>query len=391
MTTYSHSRISQFENCPLAFKFHYIDGIKSDVEGVEAFMGSRVHDTLEHLYKGVKVTNVYSKEELLEYFEADWEKNWHDGITIVRRENKPENYFELGKKCISMYYDRHHPFDRMKTVATEMRVNLKLAEHNITGFIDRLDMEGDDFEIHDYKTSNSLPEQKKLDQDRQLALYEIAVRDKWPTAKNVTLVWHFLQFDKAMRSTRTPEQLNQLKVDTVRVIDDIEAAKDFPAKETTLCSWCGYQDICPKHKHAHKVERLPVNEYLEDDGVTLVNRFIELSNKRAEADRELKKVKEAVEEYVKKEGVETIIGSDNKLSVNIENKPSFPSKSSDNEKYEKLKEILIEHGVWDQVAAANAMSLQSVVMGDEELKKALDELITWKESTRITKSKLKRD
>jgi len=50
----------------------------------------------------------------------------------------------------------------------------------------RLDMDGDDFEIHDYKTSRSLPTQHKLDNDRQLALYELAIRKKWPDAKNIT-------------------------------------------------------------------------------------------------------------------------------------------------------------------------------------------------------------
>ena len=51
MVTYSHSKIGCFENCPLQFKFRYIDRIKKEKEeGIEAFMGSRVHDTLEKLY-----------------------------------------------------------------------------------------------------------------------------------------------------------------------------------------------------------------------------------------------------------------------------------------------------------------------------------------------------
>lgn len=37
MTTYSHSRLNTFENCPLQYKLQYIDGIKREEEGIEMF------------------------------------------------------------------------------------------------------------------------------------------------------------------------------------------------------------------------------------------------------------------------------------------------------------------------------------------------------------------
>ena len=51
MKTYSHSRLSTFEQCPLKFKFQYIDKIEKAEESVEAFMGKRVHEVLEKLYE----------------------------------------------------------------------------------------------------------------------------------------------------------------------------------------------------------------------------------------------------------------------------------------------------------------------------------------------------
>jgi putative RecB family exonuclease len=50
MTVYSHSRLSCFEQCPQKFKLQYIDKVETDVEeSVEAFLGSRTHETLEKL------------------------------------------------------------------------------------------------------------------------------------------------------------------------------------------------------------------------------------------------------------------------------------------------------------------------------------------------------
>ncbi len=40
---YSHSRLSTFEKCPLQFRYRYIDKIKRDTRGIEAFLGIRVH------------------------------------------------------------------------------------------------------------------------------------------------------------------------------------------------------------------------------------------------------------------------------------------------------------------------------------------------------------
>ncbi|MBU1656572.1 MAG: PD-(D/E)XK nuclease family protein [Candidatus Omnitrophica bacterium] len=46
MTVYSYSRINTFKSCPMKFKFQYVDRIKTDDKGIEAFMGSRVHDSM---------------------------------------------------------------------------------------------------------------------------------------------------------------------------------------------------------------------------------------------------------------------------------------------------------------------------------------------------------
>jgi len=46
MPVYSHSRIGTFENCPRQYKLKYIDRIQlpEGKTGVEAFLGSRVHE-----------------------------------------------------------------------------------------------------------------------------------------------------------------------------------------------------------------------------------------------------------------------------------------------------------------------------------------------------------
>jgi hypothetical protein len=67
------------------------------------------------------------------------------------------------------------------------------------------------YEIHDYKTNTELPAQKFLDEDRQLAMYSIWVKQEFEDCKDVRLVWHFLAHDTEMDSYRTEEQLAGLR------------------------------------------------------------------------------------------------------------------------------------------------------------------------------------
>ena len=98
-------------------------------------------------------------------------------------------------------------------------------------------------EIHDYKTSARMPSQARLDEDRQLALYQMALSERYD-GKPMRLVWHYLRQGVTRVSTRTREQLDTLGSETRTLIDDIEQTTEFPARTGALCRWCEYNDRC---------------------------------------------------------------------------------------------------------------------------------------------------
>ena len=91
MTIYSHSRLETFKNCPLKYKFNYIDKIKREEEGIEAFLGSRFHEVMEKIYKDLPFRK-YSLDEMLDFYEDDWDKNYHEKIIIADNERKAGDY-----------------------------------------------------------------------------------------------------------------------------------------------------------------------------------------------------------------------------------------------------------------------------------------------------------
>ena len=86
-TTYSHSRLSTYENCPLKFKYTYIDKLDRDRrDSIEAFMGGLVHETMERLYKDLNYAKLNPLEELVSFYRTRWEQEWTEEIIIVRKE-----------------------------------------------------------------------------------------------------------------------------------------------------------------------------------------------------------------------------------------------------------------------------------------------------------------
>ncbi len=261
MPTYSHSKLSAFETCPLKYRYAYVDKVvlEKRPESVEAFMGKRVHETLEKLYSDRMLSKYDTLDDLLEFYDQSWGKHWSDDVNIVRKEFTPQNYHETGRRCIADYYGRYAPFEDGRTLGLEQMISININGYKLIGYIDRLTFRGDGrYEIHDYKTSRDLPAQSHFDEDRQLALYQIGVANMWKDAGQVDLVWHYLVHDREMRSNRAPDMLEQLKADVISEIHRIEDAEkdyDFPAVESGLCNWCEYRSLCPTSKHMESTDK----------------------------------------------------------------------------------------------------------------------------------------
>lgn len=254
MPVWSHSRLSAFEKCPLQYRYRYIDRIRKDTFGIEGFLGSRVHEALEHLYRrkaeGKKAPKL---NEILGVYHARWEAEYGPRVRIVRRGLVAADYREEGEKYLRNYYHRYAPFDDGETVGLEVKVEFALdagGRYPIVGYIDRLVRRQPGlYEIHDYKTTAFRPSDEDLRRDRQLTFYQIAVRDRHSDARDVRLVWHFLAQGDCRTATRTESEIEEHRRQAMRLVDKIEAASDFPARPSALCRWCEYRDICPAEKH----------------------------------------------------------------------------------------------------------------------------------------------
>lgn len=388
MVTYSHSRVSAYEQCPYKYKLQYIDRITPEIQNtIEAFMGDIVHRTLEKLYKDKKFKKELSKSILLKYYNDLWNKEFSDDILIVKKDLglTQENYKKMGFDFIENYYNRMKPFDQLIILDLETQDRMTLSDGNQWHVrIDKFacDNEGN-YYVCDYKTNSRMKDQQEADSDRQLAMYSLWVRDKFKDAKSVKLVWHMLAFNKDVISERTEEQLEKLQQEVVEKIKEIENAKEFSRNVNLLCDYCGFKGICPSFKHKIELEtKKNVREFKDDDGIRIINELAEIKPKKKELEEKEEILKKELIAFAKQKGIDVVYGSNMKASVRDCKKVILP------EDKESLIKAIKEKGLWDELSMLNYPRFSSLVKKGE-IDKEILEMIEISEDSRISLSKIK--
>ncbi|MBU0906993.1 MAG: PD-(D/E)XK nuclease family protein [Nanoarchaeota archaeon] len=244
MEVYSHSKLSLYEMCPEAYKVKYIDRTFPELpSSIHAFLGSTVHSALENLYVELMGGKVLDLDEVIEYFAREWHDTYTLDIRVPAGENV-ENFFNKGVKFLIDYYRSNLPFSKL-TVEVEKKLWFPITDGvYITGYIDRLEKHKDgSYEVHDYKTNGKMKEQKEVDADRQLAFYHLGLQDLFGEDVRVKLTWHFLAHNKKVHSSRTKEQLDVLKNQTLALIGKIRNTTEWPACGKPWCDWCAYKAL----------------------------------------------------------------------------------------------------------------------------------------------------
>jgi len=258
LARYSHSRMETFKQCPLKYRFRYVDGIEKEEEGIEAFTGKCVHQALEELL-GLKIKTGsepnYGKAEQL--FLAAWDDKYHPSVIIRRRNMTVDDYRQRGLLCLRNYFEMEKLRDFGELLDLELSLSFRIGNAEMTGVVDRLHRNGDTYHIIDYKTSKRDMSRQDADTDNQLALYEIGVRQLFPDAREVLLHWYMLPHRNIVDSSRSPLELERLEQNVLALIETIESTRDFVPVETPLCGWCDYRRECEEEKAKRMQRYLP--------------------------------------------------------------------------------------------------------------------------------------
>jgi CRISPR/Cas system-associated exonuclease Cas4 (RecB family) len=191
--------------------------------------------------------------QLLERFQRRWDDDWErENVVIFRDHETRENYRRVGERCLKFYHARHQDLMMGETVVAEERIYTKLGPDGVPFVVvpDRisrlveLGVPGE-YVVHDYKTKAKPPSGYDLRNDRQLPLYETALREKWSDARRVRLAWHYLALEQSYEITRGKQEREGVIRSLLDDVAAIEAADAFPPNPSPLCHWCMFWERCP--------------------------------------------------------------------------------------------------------------------------------------------------
>jgi putative RecB family exonuclease len=347
---------------------------------------------MEQLYKDLKFKKALSLKEALDYFNKSWSKNWTEGIRIIRSRYTEDNYRQIGEQCISDYYARYFPFDQGNHIALEKKYYTKLDEDlniSLVGVIDRLTYAGDGvYEIHDYKTNMDLPQQKFIEKDTQLALYSLFIKENYKDCKEVKLIWHFLAFDKELSTQKTDFEIENLKQDTIKRIQEIENMTEYTPKPSGVCNWCDYRSRCPEHAHEHKIELLSPEQFQIDSGVTLVNllNYFQTAKKQVDSqfDMVIDFLKTSLQTHADLHEITTIHGADAKVSVKEQEYLTLPKTGTEERK--NLEALILKNNSWREVSSLDRHKIKKLIeesWSDQRLVAEIEPLVSKKKSKSV--------
>lgn len=244
----SPSRINDFRQCPLKFRFRVIDKI-TEPPSLAALRGTLVHSVLEHLFD--QQHNKRTEETAQESLKSRWDELVAKDETLLKlfsTQTAFNEWFESARPLLHSYFLLENP-QRLEPQAREQFVNAKLPSGlAIRGIIDRLDATPNgDLRIVDYKTGKSPLPRYAQQAHFQMKFYATAIYyEQNILPKRTQLVYlgdqRILTYDPVFADV----EAITLQIDTVwEEITASIATEYFAPRTGPLCNWCYFKNICP--------------------------------------------------------------------------------------------------------------------------------------------------
>jgi len=244
---FSFSRVKTFAQCPLRYRYRYVEGLEEAFTSVEAALGKAVHAALEWLYAGRGAGREPGPGEAVAAFDRAWEEATGPRVAVVRAGETAAAYAARGREMVARFAAGVFARDRSRTVALERRVSVRLAEDVVfTGIADRIGRtQGGRLFVVDYKTAASGGAWPEHENGLQARLYAAALLAGHPEEDGVLAGFHYLASGET-RWERVPRAAAPgVWARFLELAREALAATEFPARPGVLCAWCGFNHRCP--------------------------------------------------------------------------------------------------------------------------------------------------
>lgn len=266
----SYSSLRTLKECPLKYKYTYIDKIRGK-NNIYAVFGTAIHNCIEMFYKG----EVYTRKQLLSL----WRNSFVEAVATSQLDgisNKDfDRFLQSGYPLLTKFFKRQQEDGLLiKPIETELEFNIEWEKANcdskvmINGKIDAIFHKDNKTIIVDYKTTSNRKQWYSKNATLQLILYYTAYRylcKKYPDKyknENTSVCLHFIRGDCKSYFNITSANRKMLFNNLRKHINKLYIGKYEPTPSDISCKFCVHKDKCAIHnvKNVIKKQLLPYQQ-----------------------------------------------------------------------------------------------------------------------------------
>lgn len=243
----SPSSIAAFKECPLAFRFSYLDRLP-EPPSAPASKGTLVHRALELLMCRPP------SDRTLDAARADLDRaraelaGDSEFAGLVMTDEEWSRFHAGADELVARYFELEDPAT-VHPIGLELKLQAQVGNTRLRGIIDRLELDADgELVVTDYKTGGVPSERfegKSLSGVQMYALLCERMLGRRPARVQL----FYLQKPEMIIATTDDQKIGGVARRTTALWSAIERAcerDDFRAHPSKLCDWCAFQAYCPE-------------------------------------------------------------------------------------------------------------------------------------------------
>src|SRR5713226_8454449 len=195
----SYSKLNTYRQCPLRYRFTYQDRLPRRPRRLFR-AARRIHHALM-VWLTYAMRGTPSLAEALLAYDQAWDGERQPEVRGLRE-------YAEGEQILREYHAANSERP-CAPVFLEMKFDVRLGGHRLTGAIDRVDAAESGYEVIDYKLDRELRTQQEVDSDLQLGLYHLALREL-EGIQPEALSLYFLRHNLKLSTTRSADQIRDL-------------------------------------------------------------------------------------------------------------------------------------------------------------------------------------
>jgi len=244
----SPSRAADFMTCPLVYRFRVIDRLPEPPSPAAA-RGTLVHAVLERLFD--EPANGRTPAAARTLLDPQWERlAAAEPLLAEMFEDEAQRLAWLDEAALMLdrYFTLEDP-TRIEPSHREMSVRALLASGlTLRGYIDRLDIaRTGEIRIVDYKAGTAPREEYEARALFQMKFYAVVL---WRTMGTIPRMLQLIYLGNGEIVRYAPDEADLLaterKINAIwQAIDRARTSGDWRPRQSRLCEWCSYQQLCP--------------------------------------------------------------------------------------------------------------------------------------------------